>query len=198
MTVPDRVAVIPVPPPGHYRDAILSDAIAVSPLSEYFEGLQQSTAHQALLRRLDEGQKEAARVERQQEQNRIRQTLTLCDSVAKLSRRMDAYSAELAIQRQREADEAEREEQERIQRTLDQLPDPDDPTQHVPGGELSPVPPKPQEDDEGQGDLPRSLEKGTPPPTGNFTELEPVQDPAEGGYPPKSKQVPPPTAVSFW
>jgi hypothetical protein len=170
----------------------------IGPMSECLEGIRQSVAHTAMLRRLDEGERQAAATEHLQEQVRKQQILTFCDSVGKLARRIDSYEAELAIRKRRAAADAEREEQEHIQRTLDQLPDPDDPTQHTPGGELSPLPPKPQDDDEGQGDLPRSLEKGAPPPSGNFATPEPEADPAEGGYPPRSKQVPPPTSVSFW
>ena len=106
MTNNNQVAVIPVPPPGHYRDAIMSDAIAVSPLDEYFQGLQQSTAHAAMLKRLDEGERQQAATERQQAETRTRQILTFADSVAKLSRRMDSYEAELAIRKQRAAADA--------------------------------------------------------------------------------------------
>ena len=127
-----QFAIVPVPShPGHAKDYIQSDSILIGPMSECLEGIRQSISHNALIRRLDEGRKEAARVERQQEENRIRQTLTFCDSVAKLSRRIDAYEAELALRKQREADAAEQKEQEHIQAQLDELPNPDDP-QDVP------------------------------------------------------------------
>ena len=191
-----QFAIVPVPShPGHAKDYIQSDSILIGPMSECLEGIRQSVAHTAMLRRLDEGQKEAERVERTQAATRIANCAMLVDGLDRIARRLDSYEAELAIKKQREADAAEQEEQERIQAALDELPDPDDPTQHMPGGELSPLQPKPQDDDEGQGDLPRELEKGAPPPIGNLAEPE---GPEALGHPYDPKQVPPPTSPSFW
>ena len=187
-----QYATLLLPSAGARRDSLLADAISVGPLDEYFRGLQQSVASDAMFKRLDEGQRVAAAVERKQALARAAHAAILADSVERLARRLDSYEAELAIRRQRAADAAEREEQERIARALDALPDPDDPAQHYPGGELHSLPAKPVED---QGDLPRELHKGSPPHSGNFVE----PDPDKLAHPyDDPKLVPQPTAISLW
>jgi hypothetical protein len=72
------------------------------------------------------------------------------DAVLHLTHRMDAYIARREEQRKADEEQAEREEQEEIQRTLDALPDPDDPDQFVPTGDLHELPatdPQEQEPD---------------------------------------------------
>ena len=111
--------------------------------------------------------------------------MELIDSLHKLTRRMDAYEAELAIKQQRAADKKakadakakadEEATRERIQAALDDL--------HENTGDLHPLPPK-QEQDESEGDLPRELtEKNTPPPSGNFA----AEPPDLGGPPDRSR-----------
>ena len=179
----DRVAVIPVPGPGSYRDSILSDAIAVGDLNEYLLGLQQSVAHTAMLKRIDEGVRAHAATERLQEQARKQLILSYCDSVDKFARRLDAYEAEQAIRQQQEAEEQERQDRLRIKHKIDALPDPD---RSENWGELGvPIPATTQQD---QGNLPSELLEGAPPHPGNFTEVDP-DDP---------RQIPQPTAVSLW
>jgi hypothetical protein len=189
-----QYATLLLPSAGARRDSLLADAISVGPLDEYFRGLQQSVASDAMLKRLDEGQRVAAEVERKQAVARAAHAAILADSVERLARRLDSYEAELAIRRQRAADAAEREEQERIQRELDSLPDPDDPALHYPGGELHSLPPPAKATAEDQGDLPSEVHEGAPPHSGNFTEPDPVTL----GNPYDPKQVPQPTAVSLW
>jgi hypothetical protein len=131
-----QYAIIEIPPPGVYRDAIKADAIVIGPLDEAMTAIKQSVSAQAMLRRLDEGQKEAARTEQQQAETRTRQILTFCDSVGKLSRRMDQFEAELAIKRALAAEEQERKDtlriRHRIEAALDDL--------HSNTGDLSPLP----------------------------------------------------------
>jgi hypothetical protein len=194
MSNQQQYAAVPLPPPGSYRDSILRDAYAVGSLDEYFAGLQQSVAHQSMLRRLEEGARVHAAVERTQAATRIANCAMLVDGLDRIARRLDSFEAEVAIRRQRAAFAAEREEQERIRAALDQLPDIDDPAaQHIPGGELHELPPVPVQED--QGDLPRELHAGAPPHSGNFTE----PDPAALGHPyDDPKQVSQPTSVSLW
>jgi hypothetical protein len=184
MSNTDQFAIIEVPRYGAYRDAIKADAILVGPFSEAMLALRDSTSSLALARRLDEGQKEAARTERRQEENRTRQVLSFCDSVSKLSKRLDNFELEQAIKRQREEEEAARKDRLRIKHRLDELPNPDAPETW---GELGiPIPAKTTVED--QVGLPDD-----PPPAGNFTE----PDPEALAYPYDPKQVNQPTAVQL-
>jgi hypothetical protein len=122
---------------------------------------------------------------------RAAQAQQLFDGIANIERRMDAFverRAEIARQ------DAEREQRE-IQKMLDALPDPDDPTPH--DGDLSALGPVDKEryggSNDDQGDLPRELQEGVPPLSGNY--IEP--DPAELGRPQDPKQVPQPIAISL-
>jgi hypothetical protein len=192
MTNNQQFAIVPVPAhPGYAKDFVNSDAILIGPMDEAMQSIRQSVAHTAMLRRIDEGERQAAATGRQQEQNRKQQILTFCDSVAKLSRRMDHYEAELAIKQQRAADKKATADEEttrqRIEAALDDL------HSHENTGDLSPLHPKEeQQTDDEEGDLPRELEEGAPAPSGNFAQPE---DPASPHDP---KQAPQPTSVSFW
>jgi hypothetical protein len=187
----DRVAVIPVPPPGPRRDDILRDAFAVGGQDEYFR----------CLRRLDEDQ----RVERQQAAITHRQAVTaqhleedrkkleIVDNVLKLTYRLDAEIARRAgrSRAKRDAEEQKRKEQQQIQAQLDELPDQDDPAQHFPGGELHDLPPVPTAQD--QGALPNELQEGAPAHSGHFIET----DPDKLAYPYDPKQVNQPVSISL-
>jgi hypothetical protein len=200
-----QFAIVPVPAhPGLVRDYITSEAPVIGPWAEAMWAVQDSVSHTSMLRRLDEGQRQAVATERKQLENRTRQILTFCDSVNKLSRRIANYEAEMAIRKQRAADEAEREKQERIQSELDALPDPDDPHSW---GELTPHPASQPEDieqvkageddaetdpdpvkDAGQGDLPTELTEQIPAPTGNYPALSGTREPTAKN----------PVGISFW
>jgi hypothetical protein len=184
MSNTDQFAIIEIPPHGAYRRAIQADAILVGPFSEAMLALRDSTSAQALCRRLDEGARVAACTEQQQQDNRTRQVLSFCDSVNKLSKRLDTFEVEQAIRRQREEEEQERQDRLRIKHRLDELPNPDAPETW---GELGvPIPAKTTVED--QVGLPDD-----PPPAGNFTE----PDPEDLAYPYDPKQVNQPTAVQL-
>jgi hypothetical protein len=133
-----RVDTVPVPDNhSDYRDRLLSDAVAVQPLTEFFEGVQQTAARDAkqaridaaqarlarVKRRLDETERRQAETERAQEHERTRQKLTLIDMLTKASRRMDSLEAQ-----------KERQDRARVRKYLDTQADPDDPSSW---GELS-------------------------------------------------------------
>jgi hypothetical protein len=184
-----KFAIVPVPDhTGPARDFVQADSILIGDMAEAMLALRDSVSAQALLRRLDEGERVHAAVERQQAATRIANCAMLVDGLDRLSARLDSYEAELAIKHQRAIDEQEREEQERIERALDALPDPDDPAQHSPGGDLHAVPSAKVEPD--QGALPTELQQ-----PGNFIEPE---GPEALAHPFDPKQVPQPTAVSLW
>src|SRR6516225_1050429 len=116
----EQFAIVPVPAhPGHALDFVQSDSILIGPMSECLEGIRQSVAHTAMLRRLDEGQKEAERVERTQAATRIANCAMLVDGLDRIARRLDSYEAELAIRREREAEEAARKDVLRIRHRLE-------------------------------------------------------------------------------
>jgi hypothetical protein len=130
-----------------------------------------------MLRRLDEGQKEAARVERTQSTTRIANCAMLVDGLDRVSRRLDAYVAEFAIKQQQAEEEAERKDTLRIRRELDALPDPDTPENW---GELgTPIPAKQELDDQ----------------EGFATRPEPDSD--DLAYPRQPKQVGQPISVQL-
>jgi hypothetical protein len=188
-----KFAIVPVPDhTGPARDFVQADSILIGDMAEAMLALKDSVSAKALLRRLDESERAHAAVERTQAATRIANCAMLVDGLDRLSARLDSYEAELAIKHQRAIDEQEREEQERIERALDALPDPDDPSQHYPSGELHSLPAVPVQD---QGDLPNELQEGAPPHSGNFTE----PDPDKLAHPyDDPKQVNQPTAVSLW
>jgi hypothetical protein len=68
----------------------------------------------------------SATVEAEERANEARASMAqiLSDGITRLSTRLDSY----VEQRKADAEEAEREEREQIQAKLDQLPDPDDPS----------------------------------------------------------------------
>ena len=138
MSDQQQYAVLALPPPGSYRNSILSDALAVGDLNEYLQGLQQSVAHTAMIKRLDEGAREAIRTERRQAVTRTAQTAILADSITRLSGRLDAFEArrdEEKRQRQEAEEKADAAARaKRIQSALDDL--------HQNTGDLSPLPPK--------------------------------------------------------
>jgi hypothetical protein len=185
MTNNQRIAAVPVPDNhSDYRDRILSDAVSVGPLSEYFEGLQQTAAQDAKQARIDAAQARLARTKRRQDetdrrqaetqraqdQANTRQALTLIDNLNKVSRRFDAYEAK-----------KEREEQEAIQAQLHKNPDPDDPKSW---GDLSaPIPP------------PETPELELDDQAGFATRPEP--DPGNLSFPPQPKQVGQPVSISL-
>jgi hypothetical protein len=160
-------------------------------MDEAMQSIRQSVAHTAMLRRLDEGERQAAATERRQEETRTRQILTFTDSVAKLSRRMDHYEAKLAVKQQQAAEEERKADEEttrqRINSALDDL------HSHENTGDLSPLPPKEeQQQDDDQGLLPRELSEKVPPGgPANYPEPEDLAHPPADPHPQ-------PTAISLW
>jgi len=188
MTNNNQFAIVPVPQhPGHASDFVKSDAILVGPFDEAMLAIKNSVSAQALCRRIDEGQRVAAATERQQQENRTRQILTFCDSVGRLKRRLDQYEAELAIQREREAEEAARQDELRIKHKIDALPDPDDPKSW---GDLStPIPPPEKHEPDSLGDLPEGVLEQAPS-SGGFANYPTMENPPK-------KQVSQPISVSL-
>jgi hypothetical protein len=92
----------------------------------------------------------------------------------------------LAMKRQEAARKAEG--QRRVQQYLDALPDPEAPSRY-PAPLLSPDP----RSGDNQGDLPRELQKGAPPPLGT----DPVYDAAELAHPQRQNKIPPQAAISL-
>jgi hypothetical protein len=186
-TAEERYATVPLPPAGPQRDALLRDAVAVGSLDQYFENLLQTPAREAREQELLNHEQELAAQELQQSEARATAVQMIADMVDNLSARMDGFEKARSLAAKRA--EAERKEAARrkVQHYLDQLPDPDEPSQY-PAPLLTPDP-RAQD----QGDLPNELLKGAPPPLGT----EPEPDPAELGGPKDPHQVPQPISISL-
>jgi hypothetical protein len=179
----NQFAIVPVPHhPGHAKDYIQSESILIGPMSEALQGIRDSVAHTAMLRRLDEGQKEAARVERTQAATRIANCAMLVDGLDRLSARLDSYEAELAIRREREAEEAARKDVLRIRHRLEAALD----DLHQNTGDLSPLP-DPSDPDASLLDDQLTTTIGT----------RSANSPSELDSPPDPKQVGQPIAVQL-
>jgi hypothetical protein len=143
----------------------------------------------------------------------------LSDGITRLCARLDVFEKQRALSAKR-AEAARKEvEQRRVQRYLDEeLPDPDLPDDPEAFGIIPPAQDPtgtelesddgdleikheveterygPGSDDEGPGDLPRQLERDTPPPSGSYTDPKP--DPLGG--PEDPKQIQQPVSASLW
>jgi hypothetical protein len=99
-----------------------------------------------------------ARVELADREDRLTTTRmqVLCDMIDHIAKRLEVLEAQRDAQAKADAEA----EELRIQAELDQLPDPDQPAAHghFNTGDLSPLPPTVDADNE--GDLPKQLEKG--------------------------------------
>ena len=137
--------------------------------------------------------------EAEQELLSAAQVAILNDMLDAFARRLDAYETRRAAQARKDAEEQEHQEQEQIQRTLDQLPDPDDPDAFLAQGELTMTPASEPSHEEqlaalDQGALPNELQEGAPADPGNY----PIDDPADLGHAAKPRNVlAQPTAISL-
>ena len=134
----ERFAIIPV------YDRAPVGAIAVGSMSAVMEHVVDSSVRNDARRLLKDAASALGVLEQVQEREdafRERQVRAFCDSVAKLSRRLDAMEAA----RKEQARKDDRAQRRAMRDYLDSLPDPENPDQdhptHGPGGELSPVGP---------------------------------------------------------
>ena len=193
------------------------DVIMTGSMSAIMERLPDTSArNDALSTMLDTAVKQVE-AEEKLEDARACAAQILSDGITRLATRLDAFEVRREEQQRLDEQEAEREQQRRVQAMLDALPDPDDPDLGDPTGIIPPTratgaelesddgdleikhakdPERygPGSDDEGPGDLPRELEKGTPPPFGSYTDPKP--DPPGG--PGDPKQVTQPISSSLW
>jgi hypothetical protein len=125
----------------------------------------------------------------------------LSDGVTRLASRLDAFEKQRALSMKRAEAQRKARDAARVQRYLDELPDPDAPeptaaSDDDPLTSHGPVDPEKYgpANDEAPGDLPRQLERETPPLSGSYTEPKP--DPLGG--PEDPKQVQQPISASLW
>jgi hypothetical protein len=203
----DLYAIVPLPPPGEAREAVLREAIAYGGSGEM---LRKFFACEAVERELGQQQAQTAAVA-----NRVAEVgAHLMDMTEALTVRQDKQ-ARLDGRRKRDAArrdaEAEaRAEQEQILEYLEAHPEPGTSTDD---GELEihQPPDKERNGPEGSGDdaggvplsygnVPGSYIEGEddldPPGIGGATQPEP--DPEDLGGPKDPKQVPQPVSASFW
>jgi hypothetical protein len=144
----------------------------------------------------------------------------LADGITRLATRLDQFEKQRALSAKRAEAERKARDAARVQRYLDELPDPEnpDPLTYPPPSDLTIHEPKPPMDigddrtsetddgdlevkkavdperyDAGIGDLPSELKKGAPAPSGTNTDVKP--DPLGGEDP---KQVQQPISASLW
>ena len=193
------------------------DVIMTGSMNAIMERLPDTSArNDALSTMLDTAVKQVE-AEEKLEDARACAAQILADGITRLTSRLDAFEVRREEQQRLDEQEAEREQQRRVQAMLDALPDPDDPDLGDPTGIIPPTratgaelesddgdleikhakdPERygPGSDDEGPGDLPRQLERDTPPPSGSFTDPKP--DPLGG--PEDPKQIQQPVSASLW
>ena len=189
------------------------DVIMTGSMNAIMERLPDTSAD-ALSTMLDTAVKQVE-AEEKLEDARACAAQILADGITRLTSRLDAFEVRREEQQRLDEQEAEREQQRRVQAMLDALPDPDDPDLGDPTGIIPPTrdptgaelesddgdleikharDPDPGSDDEGPGDLPRQLERDTPPSSGSFTDPKP--DPLGG--PEDPKQIQQPVSASLW
>ena len=212
----ERFAIIPLddstPAPA--------DAIVVGSLADVTQFLPQSVSRQELEEILEQASeaRDHARQIAEYEANFTSKVQKFSDRCAERLAALDARQLRLDAERKKRK---AREQQVQIQSYLDALPDDaDDLGVHRPTGDLHTLSPPDKahlmpEDDAGGvplsygnvpmsyirgkrdevGDLPKEIERGTPPAFGNY----PTYDPAELAYPKarNAKQVPQPVSISL-
>jgi hypothetical protein len=114
--------------------------IARGSMSAVMERLPDTHARNDAIESMYRVAADAVEAEERQQEARASAVQMISDAVAHLTNRMDAYISRREAQRQADAEEAAREEQEQIQNYLDQLPDPDGPDTHIPTGDLHDLP----------------------------------------------------------
>jgi|SRR3974390_1653468 len=158
------------------------EVIMSGPMNIILEQLPDTHARNAALDEMLQTAVQAVEGEERQERARVTTAKMLSDVATRLTQRMDAYVARREAQRKADEQEAEREEQLQIREMLDNLPDPDDPSQF-------PDPSLTLEDEElSYPSVPMSSVE-EPPGT------DPVYDPAELKNP--QKQPSQPIAISL-
>jgi hypothetical protein len=143
-----QFAIIPL----HEHQRPPDAAIAVGSLDAVMERIVDSEARADAAQLLVDAAVALGQIERQKQQEQqliARGMQTLNDSIAALTKRMDALEARRTERAQQAADA----EAQRIQEKLDRLPDPDDPRApgddtHQPGGELHALQPSEEHDRE--------------------------------------------------
>jgi hypothetical protein len=186
---PALFAIVPLPPPGPAREALLRDAIATGGSDEL---LRKFFACDATERDLAQQQRQTAEIA-----SRVADVgAHLMDQVEALVGQQQAQARADAKRKadkaRRDAEQAAREREAEAQAYLDDL-DPDQPTPY--DGDLSvlgPVEPEHYAPDD-QGDLPRELTAKVPVDPGNY----PEPDPEELGGPQDPHQVPQPISISL-
>ena len=109
------------------------------PMSAIMERLPSNKARNDALDEMLQTAVQAVEAEQRRDEAIHSTAQMIAGGVAHLSARMDAFEARREAQRKADAEEAEREEQQQIQETLDALPSPDDPSQ-FPAPSLTPDP----------------------------------------------------------
>src|SRR5262245_13979573 len=106
---PDLFAIVPTQLPAP------ADAIVVGPMSEVFEYLPQTIARDNAMAELERARLTADQVKTAQNKTRHIQLGVLTDALTHLSTRLDAFVNRRQARARRDAEEEERQEQERIQ-----------------------------------------------------------------------------------
>jgi hypothetical protein len=101
--------------------------IMSGPMSMIMENIPDSNARNSALEEAVHAATQAVQAEERLQDARACAAQIISDTVTRLCARLDAYIAHQEEQRRQDEEQAAREEQEEIQRTLDQLPDPDNP-----------------------------------------------------------------------
>jgi hypothetical protein len=186
MTDPSTFAIIPVPygkPPA--------DAIAHGPMSAVMQHVLSSRARAealALVKRADAAAEEERRRAQREQQIFSEGIRAIADGIGQLSRRLDEIERSRDARRRLDAaSEATKQMLELPKDAADLDLSADDTP--APSGELRPLeaPTAHQPETDDQGALPRQLERGAPPQTGNYPTLEDLP----------RKQVPQPVAISL-
>jgi hypothetical protein len=192
------------------------EVIMTGSMNAILERLPDTHARNDALSTMLDTAVKAVEAEEQLEEARATAAQILSDGITRITHRLDQFEKARAISAKRAEAARKEAEQRRVQRYLDQLPDPDLPDDPEAFGIIPPAQDptgtsleddgdleikKAQDperygptDDEGPGDLPRKLEQDVPPLSGSYTNPKP--DPLGG--PEKPKQVTQPISASFW
>ena len=122
----DRFAIIPVAPGPTPHNAIMT-----GPLDLIMQNLPDTHSRQDAIEQLEFARIKSDQISTMQNVSRALQVSAFCDSIKHLSARMDALATRRAERARKDAEEAKRQEAQRIQDYLASLPDPDEP--HTPG-----------------------------------------------------------------
>jgi hypothetical protein len=166
-------------------------------LPAVMEHIPDSRARNELLAQLRQLRVDAAEAQATQARAQKQAVLSFCDSVARLTRRLDALELKHADERRRKAKADAEREAKAIADYISQLPDPDNPSSYGEDPLTTHGPSAPEDeqqlraittdDTDNVGDLPEELTMGAPPPPANYPTL---------GQPPRA-QVSQPVSVSL-